>query len=448
MEAKVDYLVACVEKYKDKIYEAERYLWTHPETGYREWNTNEYMASIFRDFGYELTYAGNIPGFYTVLDTGKPGPTICAFAEMDSLINELHPDHVPGTNAVHSCGHHAQMAAMVGLAGALKEPGALDGMSGKIKLCLVPAEEGIESAFRKGMIEREEIRYMSGKAEFLYRGFLDDVDAAFVFHSGVLSEPCLHTYGGFAGALAKNVVFHGKACHAANAKNGVNALYAASQALSACNAMRETFDPSVRWHPILPECTTAVNAIPDRVVMESMVRGSQINDIVTANQRINRAIAGSAASVGATATIEDDFLYAPATSDQTLTSTVISSFKEIFPDYPAMAFGPISGSTDLGFLSPLMPVMQLMMHGGIEGATHSAKYRILDPEYSCLNSAKTQAVLLWNLLKDDAKVACEMKKNYKKLYTTKEEMFEVLDSLNGVSDVVEFVNDHEAILRF
>ena len=38
-----------VEKHKDKILEVERYIWKHPESGYREWNTTKYLAGIFEE---------------------------------------------------------------------------------------------------------------------------------------------------------------------------------------------------------------------------------------------------------------------------------------------------------------------------------------------------------------------------------------------------------------
>ena len=41
-----------VEKYKELILDSERYIWEHPESGYREWNTHEYMKGIFERFGY------------------------------------------------------------------------------------------------------------------------------------------------------------------------------------------------------------------------------------------------------------------------------------------------------------------------------------------------------------------------------------------------------------
>ena len=85
------YLEAC-ENARSLAYEAEAYIWKHPETGYREWNTEAYLAERFEKLGYTLTKAGDIPGFYTDIDTGKPGPKILIFGELDSLICFDHPD--------------------------------------------------------------------------------------------------------------------------------------------------------------------------------------------------------------------------------------------------------------------------------------------------------------------------------------------------------------------
>ncbi|MBR3942207.1 MAG: amidohydrolase, partial [Clostridia bacterium] len=143
-----------VDAYKKKILDAEEYIWKNPETGYREVKTSAYMAKSFEDLGYTLTMAGDIPGFYTVIDTGRAGPTVLILAELDSLICAEHPDCNPETYAVHACGHHAQCAAMLGIAAGLKAPGALDTLSGKIKLCLVPAEEMIELEYRRDLIKK------------------------------------------------------------------------------------------------------------------------------------------------------------------------------------------------------------------------------------------------------------------------------------------------------
>ena len=117
-------LISAVEKHTQLILDAAQYIWEHPETGYKEHATTAYMADIFRSLGYELVMAEGITGFYTVLDTGRPGPEILVLGELDSIICPEHPHADPETGAVHSCGHNAQCAALIGVAAALKEPGA------------------------------------------------------------------------------------------------------------------------------------------------------------------------------------------------------------------------------------------------------------------------------------------------------------------------------------
>ncbi len=114
-----------VEKHRRLILDALDYIWKNPETGYREWQTHAYLEEAFAKLGYELTLAGDIPGFYAELDTGRPGPTVAIFGEMDSLICPSHPDADPATGAVHACGHCAQAAALLGIAAALSEPRTL-----------------------------------------------------------------------------------------------------------------------------------------------------------------------------------------------------------------------------------------------------------------------------------------------------------------------------------
>ena len=69
-------IVDAVEKHLKLILDTERYIWNNPETGYKEIKTSAYMAEKFQALGYKLTMAGDIPGFYTVLDTGRPGPEV------------------------------------------------------------------------------------------------------------------------------------------------------------------------------------------------------------------------------------------------------------------------------------------------------------------------------------------------------------------------------------
>lgn len=94
---RVKQLKEMVAKYEYLINDAADYIWSNPKTGYREQKTSAYMAEKFEAMGYILTKAGNIPGFYTDIDTGKPGPKIAILCEMDSLIVGNHPAANPET---------------------------------------------------------------------------------------------------------------------------------------------------------------------------------------------------------------------------------------------------------------------------------------------------------------------------------------------------------------
>ena len=189
-------LQSCVEKHRQLIADAFTYLWKNPETGYKEWKSHKYLADAFEKLGYKLTLAGDIPGFTAELDTGRPGPTVAVFGELDGLYCPTHPEADPETGAVHACGHCAQVAALLGLAAGLKEPGAVDSMSGKILLVVVPAEELIEIGYREELRKKGIIKYFGGKPEFLHRGLLDGVDMCFMLHSGAGKDAGVGRVGG------------------------------------------------------------------------------------------------------------------------------------------------------------------------------------------------------------------------------------------------------------
>ena len=139
-------IICSVDKHRDLILRAERYIWANPETGYKEFKTSQYMEEQFEALGYELVKPEGLTGFCTQIDTGREGPTLLILGELDSIICPTHKEANPETGAVHSCGHHAQCGILLGVAAALKEPGALDGMCGSIRFMAVSAETAADRA--------------------------------------------------------------------------------------------------------------------------------------------------------------------------------------------------------------------------------------------------------------------------------------------------------------
>ncbi len=456
MADKKEIIIKAAEKYRDITFAAEKFIWEHPETGYTEWTANEYLIKEFEALGYKLVRAdqdpkfGKIPGFYTDIDTGKPGPMLCIMGELDALDIANHPQSVNGM--CHSCGHCCQAATMLGIAAALTEPGILDGMSGKIRLMLVPAEEMIQIEFREELRKKGVINYFGGKVEFMYRGYFDDVDISLMVHSSNNKDVDFACGKGNNGFVTKIIRFKGKNSHAGGAPHlGINAQYAAMLGLQAVNDLRETFrEPdTIRFHPILKGATCAVNIIPDEMVIESYVRGRTIEAMKRENVKFNRALAGAAAAIGCRLHINDKPGYSPEIEDGMFMELVEDVCRDLVgEDRVNFEYDSYStGSSDFGDITCVMPGVQFSTNGAT-GMMHGIDLYLSDPERLCMNAVKAQLLVADRLLKDGAEKAKEIVAQYKPRYASIKDFFEDIKAFDMDQEAVLYGEDGSITLRF
>ena len=441
-----------LEKHLDVVLAAEKYLWKHPEVGFKEWDSSYYLADQFEKLGFATVKAGNIPGFYVDLITGRPGPKLLCIGELDAIFCKLHPDANPQTHAVHACGHHIQGAALLGIAAAMSENNALDNLWGSIRLMAVPAEELIDINTRLNLREKGLINYLNGKNEFMHRGFFDGVDIVFMVHTTSDPPGTLAIRKGCNGCLVKVAVFKGISSHAGFSPHlGKNALYAAIQGINAINALRETFvdEEHIRVHPIISKGGDGVSTIPDEVVLETYVRGANHQSIYEVNDMVNRALAASAASLGCNVKIMDMHAYFPMTNDPDLIAISeqamgfvtdkdkISIRTDIWETY----------STDMGDVSAIFPVVYINCGGAI-GKSHGSDYRISDVSSACINSAKCQLMLIDLLLRNKAKKAEDVIKKRRQPFTSIKEYLTFIDNNTCTKDAVHFNSNRTITLTF
>ena len=417
----------------------------HAATGYEEWEASDYLADLYEKLGYTLTMAGNIPGFYTDVDTGKPGPRVLIFSELDGLNIPDHPHANPKNGAAHACGHHAQCAALYGVAAALKNPEVLEGLSGSIRLCVVPAEEGVsmKNDFLKKLKDDGIVRYTGGKREFYVRGYFDDCDLAFMIHTGGGTH-AFSMKPGCNGGIRKTAHFIGKNAHAGAPRHGINALSAANLALSSINVLRDTFNnyDFIRVNSILTEAGTVVNAVPGNAVLETQTRANNVAALSDVNFKITRAVAASAASIGAKVHITDRAGYLPGAYDKNLIDVMIDGMAEVVGrDSVKYTTEPWdTGCTDMGDLSLIMPAVHAFGSGGA-GAAHGPTYYIADFDSACMDSAKAQVMIIRKLLENGAKRAKFVVENANPQFKTKEEYTGYLDSIDYDKDAVVYNED-------
>lgn len=411
---------AVIDDHREDILSIGRSVLSNPEMGYKEYRTSELVKQIFSLLSLEYCDGMAITGVKATL---KGRSSLCKAAvlgEMDAVLCPLHPQADKITGAAHACGHNAQIAAMLGVALGFVKSGAMEYLDGDISFMAVPAEEFSELEFRQGLKEQGKIGFLGGKQELIRLGAFDDIDMAMMVHCQADTPECnVFVHGGSTGFVGKMVRITGKEAHAGAAPHeGINALNAAMAALMCINAQRETFrdDDHIRVHPIITKGGDLVNIVPADVRMETYVRGKSIGAVLEANKKVNMAIRGGVYAIGAKAEIMELPGYLPLNQDFSMGELFKTNAAEL-PGVGNIEEGiDMFGSTDIGDLSSILPVIQPTM-GGYRGQAHSRDFRIINEEAAYILPAKAMAMTIIDLLWNGAAEALKIKQSYRSQFT-------------------------------
>jgi len=409
-------IIKAIDDNREKIIALGEDILRTPELGYKEFKTSERVQKEFDSLGIPYRSELAITGVKGTVGNPDAKINICIIGELDAIKCFEHPFANPETGAAHACGHNAQLACMIGAAYGIVKSGVLDEIDGKITFFAVPAEEFVELEYRERLVADGKISRMAGKQELIALGEFDDVDIAMMIHSHALTPtPNVYVEGTSLGFDTKQITFEGKAAHGSEPFNGINALNAAMLALMGINANRETFrdEDRVRIHPIITNGGDLVNVVPDKAVIETYVRGATAKAIEDASAKVDNAVNAGAMAVGAKCSIKNVKGFDPLIQDANL-SKVFEENARLFVSEENIFHGVnMTGSTDMGDLSLIMPAIQPTM-GGFDGALHSKEFTIKDPETVYITASKILALTAYDLLKDGAKRAIEIKENFKK----------------------------------
>ena len=415
---------AAIEAHKEEIIALGESIFAEPELGYKEVKTAAKVRAIFDQLGIAYRDQVGVTGIIAPLKGGVSKLKVAVMGELDAVVAPGHRCADPLTGAAHSCGHNAQIAAMVGVGFALQNTGILEHLAGDVILMAVPAEEYVEIEYRSKIRNEGKISFLGGKQEFIKLGEMDDIDMMVMHHlransidaNGVSIKASVG--GGSNGFIGKLIRYSGKEAHAGGAPHmGVNALNAAMLGLMAVHAQRETFQDKdhIRVHPIMTKGGDLVNVIPADVRMETYVRGANMEAILDASKKVNRALQSGAMAVGAQCDITELPGYLPRLNDEKMTDLMYQNLCSIVgKDHVHLAPAGESGggSTDAGDVSYIMPTLHPYI-GGVEGIGHSENYEIVDKELSYIVSSKALVMTVIDLLCDGAEKGIQIKEEFK-----------------------------------
>ena len=196
-----------IDKNRDKIIAFAEDIFRHPELGFKEERTAEKTAEILASLGLESRRGLALTGLKAkVAGGGGEGPAVAILGELDAVRTLAHPQSDPRTGAAHACGHHAQLAAMVGAAIALSDPEVRKRLCGTAVFFAVPAEEYGEIEFKQSLLEAGKIGFLGGKPELIRLGEFEDIDLAISHHANFAGEPRISVGSGSSnGFIGKRV---------------------------------------------------------------------------------------------------------------------------------------------------------------------------------------------------------------------------------------------------
>lgn len=407
-------ILRLIDVHKDQIIAFAEDIAAHPEPGYEEFCTAGKTAEVLKNLGYKVTEhlaRTGVKGTKSI----KEGPSLTVIGELDAIGCHSHPNANPVTGVAHACGHHAQMAAMIGCAIAMADPDVQKCLAGTVNFLAVPAEEYID-ADKRARLKKEGIEFCCGKSEMIRTGVFDDTDIALTTHVHMvpveedfyLGNPACNGYS------AERVTVRGKAAHGAiDPWNGVNALSITTSAIQMMGLMRETFreEDHVRLHNVIRKAGDVINSVPDEAIVEMKVRAASLDKICEITDMVNRAYAGSAYAFGGKIEMEKLQGYMPIIP-RAADNALIEAADDLGLNYRTVQKGDFNNAcTDVGDLSHLVPVVNFTFKG-FEGKLHGADFKITDPEKAYILPAKLLALTVYKLLKNGGQEAKKITKSY------------------------------------
>lgn len=335
-------------------------LHRHPETGFEELKTSDFVAELLSGMGMEVHRGIGGTGLVANLRVGDGKGVIGLRADMDALaIHENAPerDHASQTEGkMHACGHDGHMAMILGAARLLTQR---RDFNGTVRFIFQPAEEhgrGAKAMMQDGLFERF------------------PVDAIYGAHNmpGLPVGNIATRVGGIM-ASEDNFVIHvkGQGTHAARPHMGVDPIVIGAEIVLALQTIvSRNLDPS---QPAVISCTEFItdgirNAIPTNVIIKGDTRSYTPAVQSLLETRMREISEGICRTHGATCTFEYTHEFAPTVNWERCVPVALEAARNIVgEDRVNGSVDPMMISEDFGAFLQAVPGAFVFIGNGEAG---------------------------------------------------------------------------------
>lgn len=331
---------AAVQRVGHELVAVSHAIHDRPELRYEEHFAAAELTGTLRRHGIDVVAPAFGLDTSFVARCGTTGPNVVICCEYDAL---------PGIG--HGCGHNIIGTAGVG-AGIALAPLA-EALGGRVTVLGTPAEEG-----------------GGGKLLLLERGAFADADAAMMVHP----EPANVEVVPYLANESLVITMHGQAAHASSgARAGINALDALVLGYQGAQTLKTLLRRDERVFGIITNGGDADNVIPAEASARYRIRARDQRGLEGLRRRLTDCFEGAARQVGASCTIESLGGYLDLRANRALAAafrTNAESLGRVFLD-PADVPIEAAGSTDMGNVSHVLPVIHPVLDVGTRCAGHS-----------------------------------------------------------------------------
>ena len=381
------------------LVETRRDIHRHPELGNREFRTGKLVAERLRTLGIEVRYPVAKTGVVGILKGARPGAVVAVRADLDALpIQERNDVPYKSENAgvKHACGHDAHTTILLGTAEVLSK--MKDRLPGTVVFLFQPAEEGTP--------EGED-----GGADLMIKeGALDQPKVQAVY--GLHMDPTLEVgeVGRSIGPIYASsdrfvIEVQGKKTHGAYPHTGLDPIPVAAEMVQALQLI-----VSRQFDALSPKVLTIgsihggnrFNIIADQVTLEGTLRTLDVDIRREMKERIQRTVAGVAATHGLTAALRWVGEGNLATmNDAALTRASVPSLQRVYGAAQTKEVKPQMGAEDFAALADRVPGLYIKMGvrneaRGITAMIHTEDFDV--DERVLPLGVKAMSTLVWDYL--------------------------------------------------
>lgn len=364
-------LVAEIEAMQAELTNWRRDIHAHPELGFEEQRTANFVAQKLQSFGVRVHRDIGKTGLVGVLREGNETRSIGLRADMDALpiVEQNGFDHCSVNHGtMHACGHDGHTVMLLAAA---KYLAATRNFQGQVNFIFQPAEEGLGGA--KAMIE-----------DGLFEQF--PCDRIYAMHNGpglpvgkFAAVPGVRTA---AGAFF-DIVIQGKGGHGAFPHLAIDPIPIAAQIITALQTLvsRATSpNDSVVLSITKMHAGDAYNVIPDTARLSGTVRTFSMQKMAEIEQQVRDLAQNVSAGFGASAALEFRVPFHPVVNDDATTTFAGDVCASIAGEDNVLRTGaPGTGSEDFSFMAEQVPGCYLIIGNGEDsGALHNPGYDFND----------------------------------------------------------------------